>query len=170
MPQLLDHLHVVFHTLLDALCLDVVADALEEVHLLHQVVLYLADGTLGLFLGSDEEIGRIDLIIVKGGDAVEVDRVDFLYGVYLVVPPRDAQHVVIIRHGDVHRVALDAEVAALQVYVVAHIECIHQPAQEVIAVDGLPFPDRNHILLHRHRRSHTVDAGDGRHDYHVLPA
>ena len=121
MAQLLDHLHVVFHTFLDALRLDVVADALEEVHLLHEVVLYLADGTLGLFLGSDEEIGRIDLIIVKGGDAVEVDRVDFLYGVYLVVPPRNAQHVVIIRHGNVHRVALDTEIAALQVYVVAHI-------------------------------------------------
>ena len=61
--QFLDHLHVVFHTFLDALGLDGVAQLGEEVHLLDKVVLNHADGSLRLFLGGHEEVGRINLIV-----------------------------------------------------------------------------------------------------------
>ena len=48
--QLLNHLHIVFHTLFDALGFHGVACLLEEGNLLHEIVLYLADGDVGLFL------------------------------------------------------------------------------------------------------------------------
>ena len=57
--QFLDHLHVILHTLLDALGLDGVAHLLEESYLLDQVVLNLANGDVGLLLGSHEEVGGI---------------------------------------------------------------------------------------------------------------
>ena len=50
MSQFLNHLHVVFHTLLYALCADMVAKTLEEVYLFYKVVLYESYGLFGLFL------------------------------------------------------------------------------------------------------------------------
>ena len=78
MAQFLNHFHVILHALLDALRLDGVALLVEEVNLLHQVVLDFAYGYFGLFLGSDEEVGRIDLVFVERSEAVETDRVNLL--------------------------------------------------------------------------------------------
>ena len=59
MAQFLDHLHVVLHTLLDALRLDLITQILEELHLLDEIVLNIVNGPFGLFLGGHEEICRI---------------------------------------------------------------------------------------------------------------
>ena len=59
MAELLYHLHVVFHPLLDALGLDGVAQLGEIGHLLCKVVLYVAYGDVGLLLGGHEQVGRI---------------------------------------------------------------------------------------------------------------
>ena len=65
--QFLDHLHIVLHTLLDALRLDSIAYALEIILLFHQVVLNHADGTFLLLLRGDEEVGRINLVDIERG-------------------------------------------------------------------------------------------------------
>ena len=121
MSKLLYHLHVILDAFLDALRTDMVAKVVEEVNLLEQVVLNKTDGMLGLLLGSDKEIGRINLIFLEGSQAMERHAVEFFYRVYLVVPPCYAQNVVAVSHGYVHRVALDAERATHQVDVVADV-------------------------------------------------
>ena len=98
-----------------------VAKVVEEIHLLEQVVLNKTDGMLGLLLGSDKEIGRINLIFLERSQAMERHAVEFFYRVYLVVPPCYAQNVVAVSHGYVHRVALYAERATHQVDVVADV-------------------------------------------------
>ena len=128
MAQFLDHLHVVFHAFLDALRLDGVAQVVEIVNLLRQVVLNGADGVLGLFFCRDKEIGGVDVIFPKFFQPVEGHAVHFLDAVNLFVPPCDAEDVVGVGHRDVYRVALDAEIAALQVDVVADIQRLHQLA------------------------------------------
>ena len=121
MSKLLYHLHVILDAFLDALRTDMVAKVVEEIHLLEQVVLNKTDGMLGLLLGSDKEIGRINLIFLEGSQAMERHAVEFFYRVYLVIPPCYAQNVVAVSHGYVHRVALYAKRATHQVDVVADV-------------------------------------------------
>ena len=120
--QFLDHLHIILHALLDPLRLDAVAQFLEEGDLLHQVVLYVVDGVVRLFLRGHEEVGGIEFIVLELRYAVEGHAVQLFDGVHLIVPERDAQHHLRIGHRDIHRVALHAEVAALQVEVVSYIK------------------------------------------------
>ena len=111
MSQFLNHLYVVLHSFLDALGLDFIAHFLEIGHLLYEVVLYIADGILGLLLSSDKQIGRIDLVVLECIYRVEGQAINFLNRVYLIIPPGHAKHIVAIGHGDIHRVSFDAEVA-----------------------------------------------------------
>ena len=60
--QFLNHFHVIFHPLLDALCPDGIAQVPEELFALHQVVLYHAYGMLGLLLRGDKKVGRIQFV------------------------------------------------------------------------------------------------------------
>ena len=124
-PQLLDHLHIVLHALLDPLRLDAVAQLLEEGYLLHQVVLDVVDGYVRLFLRGHKEVGGVELIILELRQAVEGHAVQLLDGIHLIVPERDAQHHLRIGHRYIHSVALHAEVAALQVEVVSYIERLY---------------------------------------------
>ena len=125
MSQFLDHLHVVFHSFLDALCLDVVAQILKELLAHNQIILYHAYGFLGLFLGGDKEVGRINFIGIKRNQPVIGERVHLLDRVYLVVPPGNSQHIVTISHEDIYSFALDTEVATLQFDIVSYIQGIH---------------------------------------------
>ena len=90
--QFLDHLHVVLYAFLDPLRLDAVAHLLEEGNLLHQVVLDVVDGDVRLLLRGHEEVGGVEAVVLESGDAVVGHTVQFLDGVDLIVPERDAQH------------------------------------------------------------------------------
>ena len=156
--QFLDHLHVVLHTFLDALRLDVVAESLKKVDLRHQVVLNLSNGLILLLFRRDEKVRGVDLIVVERGQTMVVDGVDFLDLVDFVVPPRHAQNVLGIGHKNIDMIALHTEVAALQVDVIPHIEGIYQLAQEHVPVERLSFTNGNDTLLHGRRSSHAIDA------------
>ena len=65
MSEFLYHLHVIFHSFLDAVRLDIVAQFLKEFNLFHQVVLYVAYGDICLFLRGGEEVGRVNLVLFK---------------------------------------------------------------------------------------------------------
>ena len=67
MAQLLDHLHVVFHTFLDALGFGGVTQFFKEGNLFHQVVLYMPDGDVGLFFCCHKEVGRVEFVFVERG-------------------------------------------------------------------------------------------------------
>ena len=156
--QLLDHLHVVLHALLDALRLDLVAHLLEEGHLLHQIVLDVVDGAVGLLLSGHKEVGGVDLIVGIAPHAIHRHGVELLDGIDLVVPEGDAQDDVVVGHKDVDGVALDAEVAALQREVVAHIERLHQFSQQSVAVDVLALANLDDILREGVGAAHAIDT------------
>ena len=65
MAKFLDHLHIIFHTLLDSLCLDTVAKFREILYLLDKIILYVMNSPFRLFLSCHEEVCRINLIIIK---------------------------------------------------------------------------------------------------------
>ena len=121
MAQFLNHLHVVFHALLDTLGLDIVAQFLEEGYLLHQVVLNMTDGDVGLLLCRHKEIGWIELVFVERGHSQHGIGIQFLNGIYLVVPECDPQNGLAIGDGNVNGVAFHTEVAAFQFYVVTDV-------------------------------------------------
>ena len=158
MAQFLNHLHIVFHTLLDALRLDSIAYALEIILLFHQVILNHADGTFLLLLRGDEEVGRIDLVDIERGEAVVGEGIHLLNAVNLIIPPGNAQHVVAVSHVDVYGFALHSEVASLQVDVVSHVERIHQFSEELVSVNPLTLLNLDDVLLHRHRSNLVVDG------------
>ena len=126
MAQFLNHLHVVLYTFLDALGLDGVAQLLEESHLFHQIVLNMADGEVSLFLCRHKEIGRVKLVGLKSGHALHGDSIQFLDGVYFVIPERDTKNNLTISHSYIDSVALDSETTTLQFNIVSDVKCGNQ--------------------------------------------
>ena len=170
MSKLLYHLHVVLNALLDALRTNMVAHRLEEVDLLNQIVLNKAYSRLGLLLRRYEQIGGINLIVGKLGNALERNAVNLLNAVYLVVPPCYAQHVVAVSHEHVYRVALHAESATREVDVVAQIERVDELAQKGVALHRFALLHRDDAVGHSRRSAHTVDARNRRDDNNVFSA
>src|SRR5574344_127352 len=63
--HLLDHLQVVFHSLLKSLGFERLANLFKIVQLLLQVILYLAYCLDASFFGSHEVVGRINVDFIK---------------------------------------------------------------------------------------------------------
>ena len=125
MPQFFDHLHVVFHTLLNSLSLNGITYLVKEINLLRQVILYVTDGLLGLLFRSNEKISRIDLVFFKWSHAVEVDGIHLLNGIYLIIPPCHPEYIVAVGHEDIHGVTSYPEIPSLQVDVITNIKGIN---------------------------------------------
>ena len=98
-------------------------------------------------------------------------RINLLDAVNLVVPEGHTHHIVAVGHEDVHRVALHAESAALQVDVVAHVEGIDQSAQQHVAVKFLSFRCMLMTLSDMAvGPAHAIDARHRRDHHHVFAA
>jgi len=166
--QLADHLEVVGDALVQALGFEEAAFALEELDLAVEVVLNLVDGAEGVLLGGHEEVGGVDAVVVEAAEGDTRDGVHLLDAVHLVAPEGDAQEVVVVGQEDVHRVALDAEVAAVQFQVVAHVEAVHQAAEEDVAAESLAAGDVDGVVVEVGRIAHAVDAGHGGDHHHIL--
>ena len=144
-----------------------VAYLLEIGYLFHKVVLYAADGALLLLLARHKEIGGVYLVVVHHVQPVIVHGVHLFYAVYLVVPPRHAEHILAVGHEYVDGVAAHTEIAALKVDVVTHIEGVNQAAQKVVAVQLLAALDADHTVGHGGRAAHAVDARHRRHHHYI---
>ena len=168
--QFLNHLHVVLHALLDALCLDGVAHLVEVIHLLHQVVLNLPYGDVRLFLRCHEKVGGVELVVLKRCQAQECLAVNLLYAVYLVIPKGNTQYGLAIRHGNVYSVTLHAEVTALQVEVITYVECCYQLSQQHVTVQPLSALQHDDTFRECHGTAHAVDATHRRYYHHVAPS
>ena len=130
--------------------------------------MYLSDGQFLRFLRGEEEVGGINLVTVKGGKAHARDGIHFFNCVNLVVPEGDANQVVGIGQKDIHRVALEAEVACLGGYVVAHVEAIHEAAQQNCLCKALAHVEFNDILVESRGIAHTIDARNGGNDDDIV--
>ena len=76
----------------------------------------------------------------------------------LVAEQADAQRELFVRRIDLDDVAADAEGAAAELVVVALVLDFDQLAQDLIAVDPLPFLERQHQAVVGVGRSQAVDA------------
>ena len=156
--QFPDHLHVIGNTLMQPLGLEHPAFLLKESHLLGQVILYLAYGLLLCLMAGHEEIGRIDLIILKRSHALQSLWFEFLDGLYLISPEGDAQNLVGIGKSHIHGITLDTHLATCQSEIVTHIEAVRQLSQQLLSVHPLSYPQLYHILIEGSRITHAIDA------------
>ena len=123
MSQFLDHLQIIFHTFLDTLCLDSISFFLKERNLFHEIILYLPDSNIRLFLGGHEEVGRVELVFFKGCHSIHHHRIQFLNSIYLIIPESNAENCFVIGKCDVDNISLDSEITSFQFNVISDIEC-----------------------------------------------
>ena len=138
--QLLDHLDVVFHALLDALRLRRASGTLEEFDLPAQIQVYLLYGAVDALLGGYEEARGVERQVVERMDALSRHGVDGLDGFDLVVVEHHAETLAAElseRRHDVHRVAVHAERRRLQLPLGAGVERFDQLVEEVLVADDL---------------------------------
>ncbi len=150
--------------------LQMLAHLLKEGHLDGQVVLNLPHGLFLRLLAGHEEVCRVHIILLVCVDAHHADGVHLLDALNLVAPIHYSQQVVAIGQRNVHRIALHTHLATAQTDVVAHIKALHQPTQQLVAVQLHTHLQMNHILVEGRGISHTIDAGHTAHHNHVSPA
>ena len=135
-----------------------------------KVVLYFVDGTQRGFFGGHEEVGGINLISVELGNSYAAQRVYLFNAVHLVSPKGDAQQVVGVSQINVHRIAFHAEIAAVQVNVVAYVKTVHQASQEDIATEILALLYFDDVVVEVRRIPHAVYARNGGYHHYIFPA
>ena len=168
MAQLANHLHVVRHTLMQALGLERLADTHEIIFLLLQVVLNLINGLQLAFLTGQEKVGGINLVGIISGNGLSAHGIDLLDGFDVITPETDTDDALGISQEYVDRITLYAEIAQRRGHIVARIKAGHEFAQQDAAVKLLPHPEFDNIFVECSRIAHTVDTRHRRHDQHVL--
>ena len=165
--ELAHHLQVVLGALPDPVRLEHPPLALEQRHLLLELVLDLVLRALDRRLRGDvlrrrEDRDRVELREDLAGERVEVrDLLD------LVAEHRDAVGGLRVRRLDLDHVALDPEAAAAEQRVVADVLDVDQLPQHHVAVGLLADREEDDALLVLLRRAEAVDAGDGGDDDRV---
>ena len=105
---------------------------------------------------------------LHGDTSQGVHRLDALN---LIAPEDEADDIVVIGQEHIHRFALHPEVTPVEVdCFVARVEAVHQQAQELIPVDGLPHAHLDGGLVEVLGITDTIDAGDGRDHDHISSA
>ena len=169
-PQLLDHLDVVFHALFDTLRLRRASGTLEEFDLPTQIQVYLLYGAVDALLGGYEEARGVERQVVERVDTLPRRGVDGLDGLDLVVVEHYAEALAAElaegRH-DVHRVAVDAKRRRFQVAFGAGVERFDQLVEEMLVADDLPDPDVDGRGMEIRRVACAVEARYARYDDHV---
>ena len=126
-----------------------------------------ADGPLhalraGDVVGRREDVHLVLLVHDLTGQRVQrVDPLD------LVAEELDPDRELLVHRDDLDGVAADPERAAGEGEVVAGVLHLHEPAQQVVALDDVADLQRRHPVDVLLRRAQAVDAGDRRHHDHV---
>ena len=128
MPQFANHLHIVCHALIESFRLIHFSFLLEFGHLFRQVVLNLMNSSQLALFGGHKKIGRINFVFIKSSQTDSRNRVDLFNGINFVVPKHNPEEIVAICQVNVYRVTFYAEIPAIQLYIVTHIQAVHQTA------------------------------------------
>ena len=168
--QLLNHLQIVLHTLLDALCLHRAVVLLEEGDALAQVEIYLLDSGVDALLRGDEEIGRKDRYRAYRLQSLATRWVDSLYRLDLVVEECNAVAVVAKGGHNIYRVALDAERSGCELQLRAGVERLDQVVEEVLVINPLAYLNRDRCRVEVSRISDTIQTRNTRHYDHIPSA
>ena len=127
--QFLNHLNIVFHPFLYALCIQRLAQFLEVKYLRGQVQFDLRYGCCRL-VGISAEDGRgIDIILLKLINHFPRHHIQRCDAVYLVAEKFNAQDIIRIRQRDIHGITFHTEPPTRQLRIIAHILHIHQEFQ-----------------------------------------
>ena len=113
--QFTDHLQVVIDTVLDSLCFGEFSRTAKEINLADQIILNLTNGRLGAILRGNENIGRIDgimLVRLKKGPVFRIEGRNLLH----FIPKELNSHRIIRVSGEnIDRISLHPEIASLKI-------------------------------------------------------
>ena len=166
--QFRHHLHVIFGSLADALCLHQLIVFGKILNLLLQFRPDLAQRPIHFVLGGDIMAGRIDGNMVQDPVHIAGQGVEIADAVDLISKEFHTDGVVFIVSGiDLHRVAPDTEVVALKGNVIALIANFHKTAEQIVPVPLRTHAKRHHQFCKIIRFAQTVNAGNGGHHDHI---
>ena len=120
-PKLLNHLHIVFHALLNAFGIERLADIVEVLHLVCQIQFDLANGICLLVGIHAEDSGGVDVVRIKFLQYLLRGEIKGHDSVNLVAEELYAQDVIGIGEGNIHGVTLHTESPAGELVVVADV-------------------------------------------------
>ena len=95
-------------------------------HLSSQIQFDLGNGTGYLVRIGTKNSGGVDIVGIKLVYHIECDHVECGDSVYLVAKKLNAQDIIGIRKGYVHRITFDTESTTGEFYIIAHILRFHQ--------------------------------------------
>ena len=162
--HLLDHLDIVLHPLLEALRLEGFADALEILDLGDKVVLDLENSLGALLLGGDEVLRRVQVDLIQLLEPGARHGIHQRNAVHLVAEELDPGGIVGAAQENINGIAPDTEGTAFELGLRPVIEGVHNLIQETGHRQGLPFVDRDCLVMEIVRIADAVQAGDGRDD------
>ena len=168
--QLLYHLHVIVHPLLEAFGLQVLAYAVEVVAPLVHVVLYLQQRLAHVLFVGEEVAGGVYHHLVETLHPLSADGVEALETLYLVVPEADAVAEVGEGGEDVHRVALHAEAPVGELNLVPHILSFEELHEQRVALQPVADAQRHRAALELLGVADAIDAAHAGDDDHVPAA
>ena len=150
-PQLLNHLQVITHPLLNALGIQMLPALLKIHHPPGKVQANLLHSRSNTLRRSGEDSRRID---IDGSDFVRSDGDTVHFG----AEELNAHDLVGIRKGDIHGVSPDAEAAARQFRIVADILRLHEPLEECVHPQVVAPRDGETVAGEVLRVSQTIQA------------
>ena len=167
-PHFLHHLEVVFGAHLEALGFEQFPLLFELGDPFAQLRTYRQQRRPELFGRQDELLARINGNGLKRFERPARQRVEARQALDLVAEKLQPQTVFAAGGADFDGVAAHAELAASEFDVVARVEQIHQPAKQLLTRHFHSGADGDNHRLVILFAADAVDAGDARHDHHVL--
>ena len=168
--QLLYHLHVIVHPLLQALGFQVLAYAVQVVAPLIHVALYLQQRACHILFAGEEVAGGVYHHLVEPLQPLSADGVEALEALYLVVPKADAVAEVGKRGEDVHGVAFHAEAAVGELNLIAHILPFEELHEQLVASHAVAYLQGDGAALELLGVADAVDAAHRADDYDIPSA
>ena len=169
-PHLDHHLEVEVSSFLDALGLEQLVLGAKELDPLLEFLVDLADGPFPDVHRGDIVGGGIDGHPIQFADRLARERVDLVDGLHEVAEEVDPNGSFLLVHRiDVHHIPANTEVSPGEVVISPLVLDLHQLFQHVFPGQGDASLDGEKHVVIGLGRPEAVDAGDARHDDHIVP-
>ena len=169
-PQLPYHLHVVLGALTDALRLNGLALALEELHLLPHLGFDLRQCPRQLVLGGDIVVGGVDGNVIQDAHRRTGDYVDLADAIHLISPELHPNGVFLgVDRIDLHRVSSYTKHISVKGDVVALVADLDELFQQSVSVILHASAQADDHIFVVDGVAQTVDAADGGDNDHIPP-
>ena len=168
--ELLYHLHIVLHPLLNALSLNRSPSLLELLDAGAEVELYLSDSTLCTLLGGNKEVCGEDMHLRSALQASTRSGVDAPHSLHLIAKHRHPPSIALRVGGhNIYRVALNPKCSGLQVSLRTGVECIDKAIEESSLGYHITNLDGYAIGVEIGGVADTIEARHARHHNNISP-